>query len=499
VGSEAGKSTDGAGSGTWGEACGARFSKWKQHEDEFLRFSFPDDPRVGLEIKSPGDVIPVEGEPLRSGDVSFFRCYRLTFKNETYCLLLLDRSGDFDNSICFCGHVAFEKYLEHGGAWCRFSLLENGQVKRIQILGDGLRLVLFEWTHLPIHQEVYSAIGLGVRMRKPVPDLSAMRKRIERSYGKTGFLEKGMSRDEVIALLGPPTSEDARKLRYVSRLSHDDPPGSQLEEVTYRIPLTKGVFLGLSPHWSQRRGLPPEPNSVQWVLGRLGDQWWQGEPLDLADDRELRPLLDRVVGWLPKAGERHWGMLCRAAALLAQRGVKDSAVLSIIRQRYLDPELSAGEASDALREYDPEGSPSLLAKRIQVEMALARRPQTLKEREDLCLDTHVLEDLFRYLPKDFSQRETLILEAMDHPHAAIRMVGYGCEGDLPESVARQRLRKGLGDSCAQIRVSAAQALVEMHASEADNKEDLRMLKAQLAKETDRGVITDFDEVIKRLE
>ena len=145
----------------------AQFAEWVRYEDEFVSFSYPKDVRVSLEIKSPGDPIPILGSPVSSSENSFFRCYRLTFKGATYCLLLLDRTNDFDDGVCFCGHVAYEKYLEHHGSLYRFSLFDNGVFKKIQMLGDGLRLVLFEWTHMPISQQVYAQIALSVRFRQP--------------------------------------------------------------------------------------------------------------------------------------------------------------------------------------------------------------------------------------------------------------------------------------------------------------------------------------------
>jgi hypothetical protein len=481
------------------DASAARFSKWVRHEDEFVSLSFPDDPRVRLEIQSPKDPIPVDDVHERNDTSSFLCCYTLTFNGEAYCVLLLDRTQEFDDEVCFCGPVAFDKYIEHHNALYRFSLLDDGKIKRIQILGDGLRLALLESTRLPIHQEVYAAIGLSVRMRKPVPDSHALRARIERIYGKTGFLEKGMDRAAVVALLGTPASEDHGVMRFVTRLSLDEPPGSKIEELVYRIPMKDGVFCGLSTDWRQRRDLPPDRNSVQWILARLGDQRWSGESLEMAVGKELQPLLERVVELLPKVGKKHWPMLCDAAALLAYRKVKDPRVLAVIKTRYLDPQLSAKEASEVLRAYECEGLQELVAKRIRVEMALARTPEALRKQEHMAGGWCSLRDLFDYLQPTFAQRDALILEAMDHPHAVVRMGGFRYWAGLPVAVARARLRKGLGDPASEVRIASAEALVKMSASEAENLGDLALLKAQRAKETNEAVIEALDQAIKQLE
>jgi len=484
----------------WAEASAARFTKWVRHEDELVSFLVPDDPRVRLEIRKPEDGISVEGDPLRSSGSSFFRCYRLTFRGKTYGLLLLDRQATFDDNICFCGHVAYEKYLQHHDALYRFSLLEDGKIKKIQILGEGLRLVVFEWTHVPIHQEVYEQIALSVRWRQPPRDLRALTAKIQQTYGKTGFLERGMDRGAVVAMLGPPTSEDRDLLRYVSRRSYEEPPGSVIEEVTWNIPLKDGRFLGLCPDWQKTRRLPPERNSVQWVLARLDGRQGDSDSVTLARDDELPPLLARVVELLPTVREEdYWWMLCRAVVLLAQSDVKDPRVPQIIKKRYLDPQLPAADASEALREYDSEGSQELFAKRIRLEMLLARKPEAMKDQADYADGWSSLEALFGYLRPEHPEREALILEAMDHPHAGVRMDGYKYCADLPDSTERPRLRKGLGDASAQIRMYSAGALTEMWASDAENAEDLARLHAQRAKERDENVVEALNQAIKRLE
>ncbi|MGW8256143.1 MAG: hypothetical protein ACWGMZ_01525 [Thermoguttaceae bacterium] len=484
----------------WIEARSARFAEWVRHEDEFLSFRMPDDPRIRLEIKTPEDRIPVAGGPIRSEGISFFRCYRLTFKGETYCLLLLDRQSKFDDSVCFCGHVAYEKYLQHHGALYRFSLLENGRVKKIQVLGEGMRLVLFEWTHMPIHPEVYAQIALSVRWRHPPRDLKALTAKVQQEYGKAGFLEMGMDRAAVVALLGPPTSEDHGLLRYVFRRSNDKPPGSEIEEVTWQIPLTDGKLVNLSPDWRQDRKLPPERNSVQWVLAKLDSRQGESDSVDPARQEELRPLLSRVIDYLPKAHEGHWWMLCRAAHLLAQRDVKDARVPEIIKKRYLDPQLSARDASEILHEYEPKENQALFVKRIRLEMSLACKPDAIKEQADLGYNRFPLKQLLGYVRSNCDERNAIILEAIKHPHAGIRMDGYSYSADLPKSVARPRLQKGLGDSSAEVRAYCAGALVELSASsDAENPEDLALLRAQLAKEKDERVIEALREAIKQLE
>ena len=171
---------------------------------------------------------------------------------------------------------------------------------------------------------------------------------------------------------------------------HDRPPGSDIEEITWTIPLEHDVFVGLSPEWEQERDLPPEPNSVQWILAKLEvpleendealkDQEDASDVVVRAGDDELQPLLARLVELLPEASDAHWWMLCEAARLLADRSVKDPRVLQIVSRRYLDPQLNANTATFVLQQYDPEGTADLIAQRLRLEMGVAREPKALKE------------------------------------------------------------------------------------------------------------------------
>ena len=247
--------------------------------------------------------------------------------------------------------------------------------------------MLFEWTHMPIAQQVYAQIALSVQFRQPPRDLQALTDRIRGVYGKAGFLEKGMNRSEVLSLLGTPTSEEQGVLRYVFQRQHDQPPGSEVEEITWAIPLQYDQFVGLSPDWEQTRYLPPEPNSVQWILAKLEvpleededaleDDEDASDSVPRARDDELQALLDRTIELLPEASGHHWWMLCDAARRLADRSVKDPRVLQIVLRRYLDPQLDAGQATLVLRQYDPDGTPDLIAQRLRLEMewAASRKP-----------------------------------------------------------------------------------------------------------------------------
>jgi hypothetical protein len=267
-----------------------------------------------------------------------------------------------------------------------------------------------------------------------------------------------------------------------------------VEEITWTIPLKDGVFLGLLPDWSQSRWLPPEPNSVQWVLARLNGRQGESDSVQRAKDNELQSLLARVVELLPTVHEGHWWQVCQAAALLAERGAKDPRILHIVRDRYLEPQLSAGEATQVLSQYDLDGSQELIAKRIWLEFDLARKSEAIKEQYYVG-GWDCLSDLFDQLDVTFAERNELIVAAMDHPHAGVRHDGYERWDELPEPLARLKLEKGLVDPSPSIREDCASAIAENFGS----PEVQGLLRVHRAVETDGAVIDAIDTALKRLD
>ncbi len=167
-----------------------------------------------LEIKSPGDPIPLSGSSVQFVGNNCSRCYesRLT-EPRIVCSCSIART----TSTMVC---VFAAMWRRRSTWSTTDRSTASRVRqqhgqKIQMLGDELRLVLFEWTHMPISQQVYAQIAWSVRFRQPPRNLQALTDRIKQVYGIAGFLETGMNRSEVLALLGPPTSEEQGVLRYV--------------------------------------------------------------------------------------------------------------------------------------------------------------------------------------------------------------------------------------------------------------------------------------------
>jgi hypothetical protein len=482
------------------------FPKWKTYEDEYLSFNYPDDPHITLETKVPGDRIPIGARPVGTTENTFFKAYGLALGPHTYCLLMLDRKDAFDDGVCWCGPVVYEKYVFHNGALYRFSFLPTGEVKRVQLLCNGLRLVLFELTHLPMHEDVYLDIALSVKLRNGPCDPEQMKKAVVAKYdfeGRLGFLEKGMTRGDVVDLLGTPSREDRGILYYVTTKPYEGGFGTQKYERTTRLDLRRGEFTRFGRNWVSGRKLPPERGSLEWILEKAEHK----ERTERPEDYDLGPLkpdevkyvFDRIVALVPQASSWHWGDLCSAAYALHRRGLKDDRVLPLIRARYLEKDLPPTYAASwILNKYDPEGSQDLFAKRIRLTLDEARkRAASESKKEETLLGTpyHGIDELLRLLAKAHPQRLDLITEAMDHPHSEIRSDAYRFWDSVPTEVARPRLIRGLTDPDTGIRWDSAHAFAKGFGT----PDDLALLRECRAKESNKGIRGWLDEAIKRLE
>ncbi len=481
------------------------FPKWKTYEDEYLSFSYPDNPLIRLETKVPGDRIPIMGQPMRTNRITFFRAYRLALGPRTYCLLLLDRNDDFDDSVCLCGPVVYEKYVFHNGALCRFSFLPTGEVKRFQLLCNGLRLVLFELTHLPMHEDVYLDIALSLKMRNGPCDAEQMKKAVLAKYdfeGRLGFLEKGMTRSDVVDLLGPPSREDRGILHYVTTKPYDGGFGTRKYERTTRLDLHKGSFAGFGKNWLRWRELPPERGTPEWILEKAEYKERTERPKDYdlgpLKPNEVKYVFDRIAELLPEASPGHWAALCSAAYKLHRQGLKDDRVLPLVRARYLEKDLSTFDASWILHLCDPEGSQDLFERRIRLTLDEARKRAAAENKKEQFLTSTTdmdFSNLLGFLEEAHPERVELIAEAMDHPHSQIRSDAYWFWDSVPTEVARPRLIRGLTDPDGWIRERSASAFAKGFGT----PEDIAFLRQCRAKETNKRIQKGLDYAVKRLE
>jgi hypothetical protein len=470
------------------------FARWKRFEDGLLSFEYPDDPHIVLEIKSPKDKIPVSGDPVRSEGYSFTKAYRLAVGKHTYCLLMVEKTDSFDDSVCFCGEEVFQKYLFLNGAMYRFSLLADGQIKKIQALGNGVRVVLLEWTHSAMPQEVYAKTALSIRLKAPVADRAAMTKKIRDEYGGIGFLESGMPRLQVVELLGKPTTENGSALTYVQT--------KERWRTTTTIPLRNGAFQCFGRGWRTSEKLPPERGTVEWIVSTVEqttDYTVSGSARQPPPSKaDVDYIFKRFLEIGPKAKDEDWNLLCRAIYGLRKAGHEDKRVLPIVRRRFLEPDVDQHYAAWLLDGYDSQGSRDLFAQRIRLTLDESRRRNAKNQAEDEYLIVGPYADLHNllcFLRNSHPKFVSLLLDALSHPCARIRSDAYFFWDCLPDEKARSYLLKGLEDTDDGVRRWASSAFADKFGS----KGDLAALRKRSAVERDDETRSNLNTAISRLE
>ncbi|MFC4994157.1 hypothetical protein [Rubritalea tangerina] len=194
------------------------WTEWETYEDELVKIQYPKHPLLELEVRKNNTSIRVEGGVCTTVDNSFQNAYYLTADGATYGVFLLQASDWFDDGVCFCGPMVHHvKRIENSNI-VRFSLLPGGAVKKAQILGDKLRLMAFEWTHLACPREVYEEMVERMELKiKSKHTPATLSSELEKRYnfdGPTRLIHVGMTPEQTISLLGKPVKKTAEEITW---------------------------------------------------------------------------------------------------------------------------------------------------------------------------------------------------------------------------------------------------------------------------------------------
>lgn len=389
-----------------GIAKSASFKKWKVHDDERLRFEYPDCPDITLEIKEDDQPAPVHGGRIGTADDSYERCYRLVLGDITYCLILLNHSDVFDDGICFCGKEVFQKYLFHNGALYRFSLLESGEVKKIQMRSGNIRVMFPEWTHLALHQSVFIRMALSLKLKGPECDEAAMRESVYRQFGdwgRLGFIEKGMTEAQIFELLKVSPDDFGGPMRYVQLRDFED-WGTRL---LFKYERFQGFTFDLFGNAEIARGalawLERSVLNCQKKKGSIFDRMIEDQPsscpFNLAD---VEFMFDRLMALAPTASALDWERLCCVANALSEAGYDDYRIVPIVKKRYLEKTMGQYSAGFLLSNYDKKGSQSLFKERFEY---LLKQAGSAKKHHRIGINRLRMSD---YSDTPFSELKSLL-------------------------------------------------------------------------------------------
>lgn len=332
------------------------FGEWENYEDEWVKLRYPKHPEVKFRVSKGGDGLKVEGGVVTTVDNSFQQAYVLEVGKATYGVFLLQPAKWLDDGICLCGPMVHHAYSMRDGSLVRYSLLPGGAVKKAQVLGGGIRLMAFEWTHLACSREIYEQLvdGMSVKVRHPWNE-ERLREKIAKDYGfegKAGWLHPGQSAVEMVALMGEPKTRGDHQWTWQERW------GDHMAEAKAQV--RDGAFVRLEDNGVRQVGGPIE-GSLEWVEENAGEERDNTDPIsddpdDKPREKPARPSPETVAAALkelaPACHGYRWRNWCDAVVSLAEhRQHRDPQLLELLKER------SAARACEleALEIYEDPG------------------------------------------------------------------------------------------------------------------------------------------------
>ena len=458
--------------------------KWRRFEDDLIGFDLPDTEGLNIDVITPGKsaALRIVGGAVGTTDNRFERAYRITVGHQKlpYGILLVSRNDWLDEGICFCGPVAFKRLLIRDQTLLEFSLLPGGSSKKIQALsGNGLRAVLFEWTHSAIEQDTYARIGQSIRFpgseglsrTEWVAKLKEHRKPEERF----GLISVGDSTEEIHNLLGKALPiEHGRAVFEVERGTED---GTRwVTRIVF--PLRQGKFRGYEKTWFDSREVAPLPGSIRWA-----EEWIESRNSVSPKDgtRIVEAFLEKAPG-----ADASWDRWCRVLKDLLEKGHRDDRVLAVIRKRFLDPDLHNHHAAWVLHEYEADGRDKLFAGRLRLTFEQEQGGDSLGPLDDAW-------NLFSFLDRDHPAYLDLLRQALAHSNPGFQADGLYRAHHLPAEEARRVAREKSKSPDRHVR-----SMTEGLYRKIGSSEDLEVLRSWRDREADKRLRRELGELIESL-
>ena len=468
----------------------ASFPKWKRFEDDKVTFSYPDHEAIRVEVKR-GEPVPVDGDRVSDEDTSFSRAYRISAGGETLLVLMYTEADWLDDGVCFCGEVVYDRYLVRSGNLYRFSFLESGVMKKMQVLGDGERVMMFEWTQVPMHPAVYRQIVRSVTLKENGPWMEPdCRKRVLERYGPqgaVGWFDEGSSVEEVVKVLGKATRTEGdrvqvwdypkedKEFRWVERLSLPFADGKLAR-------FESGYFDGLINREAIKGGL-------SWMMETAEAYEGTGECGDEPKNMPAAVKAELLAMFIENAQDKEvdFDALCHVLTELVKRGVRDEKALKIVRERFVAE--GGGNAAWVLYEAGDPADVTLFVDKVR------ELYRNVADEPDTELPAGDLHNLLAFIPDEDDRYPDLLREGLRSRNDDVRETAFGFvrRAPFPEKERLAFIHGGLGDASASVRDSSACCF--------DGKNttglDWELLRKAFGKETDKSTLRRMREVLEK--
>jgi hypothetical protein len=212
-------------------------------------------------------------------------------------------------------------------------------MKKMEVLGDRERLMMFEWTHSPIHAAVYRRIARSIELKRAGTwEEKPCREKVVEKYGPTGsvgWFDEGTTTEDVVARLGAPAKvreDGARLWKYPKEES-----GYRWTE-TLTLPFDQGKLARFDDGyydsaWNKRQTIE---GSLPWMKAQAEayeDPPVRGEKAKVMPEA-LKAELLRLFLEKSELPDEDFNGLCQVLMVLVEQGVRDPKALGVVRKRF---------------------------------------------------------------------------------------------------------------------------------------------------------------------
>jgi hypothetical protein len=464
----------------------ASFQKWKTFEDDKVRFSYPDHEAITVEVKRD-EPVPVDGDRVSSVDTSFSRAYRITAGGETLLVMMLNQAEWLDDGICLCGEVVYDRYLVRNSNLYRFSFLANGVLKKMQVLGDKEKIMMFEWTHLPLNPAVYRQIARSVELKKKGPwALEDCRKRVFERYGPeamVGWFDEGSSFESVEKALGKPVRTMSDGI-HVWEFPRTDDGYRWTERLSLPFADGKLVRFGSAYYdsaWGNREAIK---GGIAWMKERA-------EPFKDESEKMPEELKEELLSlFLEKWQEKNqdFDSLCQVLVVLVEQGVQDEKALNMVRKHFASE--GGHHAAWVLHRAGHAEDVTLFVQKVR---EIYNDPRG--EKRGQAFDSVDLHNLLAFIPDDDKRYPELLREGLRSSEARVRESAYYFLDSVPfpDEERKAFVRNGLDDSSAEVRYWTTGCYDKKNATYLD----WDLLRKAAAQEKDERTLKKMKEVLTK--
>lgn len=460
--------------------------KWRTYSDDLIEFEVPDHPLLKVEALTPkaSPKLRVVGGAVTTADNSFQKVYRLTFGEERpYGLILVRDESWFDEGICLCGPIAMKTFVPVEGNLLELSQLPNGDIKKVQVINDTHRAILFEWTHSVIRQDAYARIGSSLRL-KPASNRSeeewrALTKEKRPSMSEMGWLRPEMSESDLIDLLGEGAKKKGDTVLFIRDNHWEDGSGWKTK---MSFPVREGKLDQLDVGWHETEELPPLEGSVAWAEEMVEE--WENMPEEKgkreAKGGELIEIFLEMT-----AEDQNWNRWCGVVYRLSELGLKDARVVDVVVKGLENQKAFQDYAMCVVQEYDLPNREELMRDRMEYLLRYGNAGE---------VSYSALGNLYRWTRAGDTSLIPLVREGLAHSSPDVRGDAVNGLGSLPSEEQKPALWKLLKDDSPEVRRSAVWEIDKIF-----SKDDLPRLQEMVDAETEDWTKKQFQNAIDRIE